>query len=58
MRIFGSALSFLENILGLASDPVKVVTDDLGNLLISPTFWDVFVNRRVAHYDPKTGRFI
>lgn len=58
MRIFGSALSFLENILGLASDPVKVVTDDTGILIPSPTFWDIFMNQRVAHYDPKTGRFI
>ena len=58
MHIFGTPLLFLENILGIASDSVDVVIDDVGNLIPEPSWWQDFMHRRVAHYDSATGRFV
>jgi hypothetical protein len=55
-RIFGSAMSFFENVIGVASDAVEVVVDDNGKLVNGWLKW--VKAKRVAHYDPETGRFL
>jgi hypothetical protein len=55
-HIFGSPLAFFENIIGIASDTVKVVIDENGQLIQGWLKW--IRSKKEAHYDLVTGRFI